>query len=441
MKPPKKANIFADDRITQTSRIVRNEKYVMLPIKILVLIGSGIYVYFEEKTFGANPTYRYLLGLYTLSNLLFFFLLLQLSHIKYNLLAVRISSYFLSVIDNLYLCYLINLTGGIESKLFWLYCGLMIRNCVNFPSVIEQTILNVVFVCFYIGIIYLHQDNFSFVQREFFWMRITVLLLVSFCSWGILNAMRKIRAEYLATQEMQVRQEKFSSQVKLASEVAHELKNPLGVINNAVYVTHAKLHKFIDDPFVFDQLKIIEQEVLRSDRIITDLLGYARMRDGTVIETNVHQIFDDTVGMFLTSDKNPGSGVEFEKRYDSQLPSLFIDPGQLQQVFINIISNSIEAMKGRAPRIKITTRFNASEKQILITIADNGRGIKSEDLDKVFNSFFSTSENGSGLGLSIVKNIIETYNGEISIESTDGVGTTTRICFPLVILATAAGDR
>ena len=156
----------------------------MLPVKVIVCLIAGIFLYFHEKGAGADIVYRYQLSLYGIGNLMFLYLLLQGGQIKLNYLAVKISAYFLSLIDNLFLCYLIYFSGGEESLLFWFYCALLVRNAANFPSFIEQSILNIMFLFFYVGVLFLAQDRWNFLVSELFITRIVLLIVVSFCGWN-----------------------------------------------------------------------------------------------------------------------------------------------------------------------------------------------------------------------------------------------------------------
>ena len=118
---------------------------------------------------------------------MFVYLLLQIGQVKLNMAIVRVSAYCLSLIDNLFLCYIVYLTGGIDSPMYWFYCAIMIRNAANFPAFWEQMVLNLTFVSFYIGVIFLSMGHFEFLNSELFLTRIIMLVLVSFCGWGVIN--------------------------------------------------------------------------------------------------------------------------------------------------------------------------------------------------------------------------------------------------------------
>ncbi len=445
----RKRSIYAQDELTQINWIIRNELWVMLPAKVAVCLAAFLYLQSAEIAFHAGDPwmeFRSALGIYAATS--FLVLMMRVELVRRNLAAVRFSAYGLAFIDGLFLCWMIKMTGGINSALYWFYCPLIVRNSANFPSLSRQTVLNVSFVALYVGIVYMDVNwekdlwttefkaSFAFLSANQFYFRPVLLLLLSFCGWGVFNQLYLKQEERLASQELLLRREKFSSQVKLASEVAHELKNPLAIITNALYLARSNIRKS-DVEKVNQHLDIIDDAVQRSDRIITDLLGYARMREGSIEESDVHENIDSALAMVLYSDTGHGNKVLVKKQYDLKLPPLLIDAGQLRQVFINLIRNALEAMAGeRGKRLTIETGLDEVNRVITITIKDSGKGITPRNLERVFESFYTTKSTGSGLGLTIVRNIIENYNGRVDLASAVGDGTLVEIRFPLVISAT-----
>ena len=445
----RKRSIYAEDELTQINRIIRNELWVMLPAKVVVCLAAFLYLQSAEIADHAGEPwleFRSALGIYVASS--FLVLMLRVELVRRNLAAVRFSAYGLAFIDGLFLCWMIKMTGGINSALYWFYCPLIVRNSANFPSLTRQTVLNVSFVALYLGVVYMgvnwekdlwttdFKTSLAFLSTNQFYFRLILLLLLSFCGWGVFNQLYLKQEEQLASQELLLRREKFSSQVKLASEVAHELKNPLAIITNALYLARSNVQKS-DNEKINQHLDIIDDAVQRSDRIITDLLGYARMREGRIEESDVHENIDSALSMVLYGGTGYGNKVIVKKQYDLKLPPLLIDAGQLRQVFINLIRNALEAMGGESSkRLTIETGLDEINRIIIITIKDSGKGITPKNLERVFESFYTTKSTGSGLGLTIVRNIIENYNGRIDLASAVGDGTLVEIRFPLVISVT-----
>ncbi|MCH7591114.1 GHKL domain-containing protein, partial [PVC group bacterium] len=187
------------------------------------------------------------------------------------------------------------------------------------------------------------------------------------------------------------------------------------------------------EPLILRQLEIVKKEIGRSDKIITDLLGYARMRDGKIDEVDVGEILDNALVMVLELQPDHGSDIDIKKIYAKNMPGLWIDPGQLQQVFVNLLTNAVESLEDICRVIQLETQYDRDRKEIVIVIGDRGKGIEKDCQLKMFDSFFTTKKNGTGLGLSIAKSIVETYNGFISIDSERGMGTTLHIRFPVMI--------
>ena len=444
----RKRSIYAQDELAQINRIIRNEVWVMLPAKVVVCLAAFLYLQSAEVSDHAGEPwmeFRTALSIYAASS--FLVLMLRVELVRRNLAAVRFSAYGLAFIDGLFLCWMIKMTGGIDSALYWFYCPLIARNSANFPSLNRQTILNISFVALYVGVVYMgvnwekdlwttdFKASFAFLSANQFYFRLILLLLLSFCGWGVFNQLYLKQEERLANQELLLRREKFSSQVKLASEVAHELKNPLAIITNALYLARSNVRNSEVEK-ISQHLDIIAEAVQRSDRIITDLLGYARLREGSIEESDVHENIDSALAMVLYSDTGYGSKVDVKKQYDLQLPPLLIDAGQLRQIFINLIHNALEAMEGESSKcLTIETGLDEINRVIIIIIKDSGKGITPKNLEQVFEAFYTTKSTGSGLGLTIVRNIIENYNGQINLASAVGDGTLVEIRFPLVISA------
>jgi signal transduction histidine kinase len=123
-------------------------------------------------------------------------------------------------------------------------------------------------------------------------------------------------------------------------------------------------------------------------------------------------------------------GVKVEEDYERNLPPALVDRDQLSQAFLNLLLNSLESIDGDG-KIHISLRKGYDQPSVEVVIADTGRGIPQEDLEKVFEPFFSTKRKGTGLGLAIVHQIVDSHGGDIAVESREGVGTTFRITLPL----------
>jgi len=217
--------------------------------------------------------------------------------------------------------------------------------------------------------------------------------------------------------------EKLSIIGELVTSVAHEVKNPLATIS--LIVQH--LENKSADNYQIEKLKAIQRNINRIDKIIFGLLNFSHPSRFNFDYCNVNEILErlePILNHFLPEN------IKIIKRYDSKLPQGWFDSACLEQVFLNLISNAIQAMK-KGGELYITTSFDPVQKGIIIKFKDTGVGIPEGNIKKIFTPFFTTFKEGTGLGLSICRNIIKDHKGTISVESKSGKGTIFNIYFPL----------
>ena len=232
---------------------------------------------------------------------------------------------------------------------------------------------------------------------------------------------REAEQELKDTQAELVKKERLAVLGKLAGGVGHELRNPLGSIKNAAYFLNMVLEDL--DPQVKESLQIIEEEVNSSEKIINDLLGYARPKPPNIRKVKINSIIQEVLS-YTTIPEN----VEVINRLDATLPSILADPDQLKQVFGNIILNAIQAMP-EGGQLFVKTEVQSQE-EITISFTDTGVGISEEDLSKPFEPLYTTKAKGIGLGLAICKTIIEKHKGIIEVKSEIKKGSTFSIKLP-----------
>ncbi|MCK4508991.1 MAG: cache domain-containing protein, partial [Desulfuromonadales bacterium] len=219
-------------------------------------------------------------------------------------------------------------------------------------------------------------------------------------------------------------QGKMASLGVLSSGVAHEINNPLGVILGYAGYLENKIgpedpnHHFIHE---------IKRESKRCKKIVQDLLNYARTPRPEFAETDLNQLLDQIVS-FATNHTDM-HGVKIVKQFDAELPSLAIDGDQIRQVAINLILNAGAAMADGGQLNVSTVR---EEDHVVITFVDTGSGIDEDDLERIFEPFYTTKDRGTGLGLAITRQIIEQHHGSIQMTSRLNQGTTVTIRLPLV---------
>jgi PAS domain S-box-containing protein len=244
-------------------------------------------------------------------------------------------------------------------------------------------------------------------------------------------ALEQKMAELVEAQEELVRKEKLAILGQLSGSVGHELRNPLGVMSNAVYFLKTVLAE--GDETTKEYLGIIEQEIVNSERIITDLLDFARTRPPRKAPVAV----GDLVSQCLGKCEAPGN-VTVAVELSESLPKVVADPLQTGQVLQNLITNAIQAMpEGGALRVaarrtssRLTPHASLDAVSVEISVADTGEGISPENLKKLFQPLFTTKPTGIGLGLVVCRNLVEANGGRIGVESTPGAGTTFTVALP-----------
>ena len=217
-----------------------------------------------------------------------------------------------------------------------------------------------------------------------------------------------------------MRKERLSALGQLTATMAHELRNPLSAIRNTLFaVKETAASKGVD---LERPITRVERSVARCDRIINDLLDYTRVKELHLTEVAC----DPWIEEVLAEQRLP-AGIELERRLAAH-SMIAIDPERMRRVLINLIDNAAQAMPENAPGRKITiSSVLVDEDHFEFAVADTGAGIAPETLPKVFEPLFSTKSFGTGLGLPMVKQIVEQHGGTISITSALGEGTTVTV--------------
>jgi signal transduction histidine kinase len=323
------------------------------------------------------------------------------------------------------------MTTGFDSKLYLLFPVLILHNALSIPVAFPQLLLNfLVSVAFMVG---------GIEDRRFFMTpddprdenpieRMIVLAAWALCCYGIQMLFEKQkRAEAEAT-EFAVRQERLRTAGRLAAEIAHQIKNPLGIIINSAFSLQRAAHEGVTA--VDEQIQIIREEVERADQIITELMGYAQLAEGKVERLEVTEELDNALNeVFPPAAKYE---VKIYRDYAPSLPALLMQKRHLSSVLVNLMQNAREAMHGRG-KIRIAAEYGNHD-SIRILIEDDGPGIPPDKIDKIFEAYFTTRAKGTGLGLAIVKHNTEMYGGAVTVHSELGKGTGFAVEFPARIL-------
>jgi signal transduction histidine kinase len=303
--------------------------------------------------------------------------------------------------------------------------------------------------CLYIDKMQKDKNEFGDIARliyKFFRQKATLLKEIAERK----KAEAELRVAYTdlkETKQQLIQAEKMQAVGMLASGVAHEVKNPLGIIIQGVNYLEKILPVGQED--IFKALTMIKQSITRADNIVESLLDFSRLTNLNLQPLDINSILEDS--LVLVKQNLQSKQIEVVKELKQEIPKVLIDKNRMEQVFINILLNAIQAIpasgtifirsydmvleevKNGAHGIG-ENRFKAKEKVVIVEIEDTGVGISEENIKKIFDPFFTTKKigEGLGLGLSICRNIIDIHGGVIEIKSQVGKGTTVIVTLGIV---------
>jgi PAS domain S-box-containing protein len=243
------------------------------------------------------------------------------------------------------------------------------------------------------------------------------------------------------------RAERVRTVGEFAAGMAHEINNPIGIISACAEYLAVKIEAEVADPDRYvRRLRIIEEEASRCSAIVRNLLVFARQSEFKQTRVDLTTLISDA--MLLVSPRAHKEQIEVSLSL-SDTPSITGDEQQLKQVFLNLVLNALEA-SSPGSSIYVSTRFVGREEAdpavlrqfassgstdaegyVEVCVADEGQGIREEDMDRIFNPFFTTKPDGTGLGLAISHSIVEGHGGQISVDNRPGKGCAFRVRFPV----------
>jgi signal transduction histidine kinase len=477
---------FRPEPEQQARRIVRMQLHIVLPAKVGIILVVLLYVFTSAWTQEAPNTHDLALNFFRVYFLVYSAcnLVVGAIFVNWRRFPPGLFQWFvftLGLLDGLFVSGLVVITDGFSSLAYWLFPVLIVLNAISIPLAAPQIVLNLLLGVFYLsaGLLYpevqlavsqtpilhrtttntmmaatndLERTNLSLVptnalvatlntnrvkQTSYAWIhglpskpeetpsdpdfpRVIVLWLLTACCYGVQILRRAIEE----AREFAVREGQLLYAGRLSAEFAHQIKNPLAIINNAVFSLQRAVKEGRTN--ISPQLEIIREEVERSDRIITQIMGYAQLSEGHVekldLVDEVNRAVEETFPAAVDT------GVRIERRYAPHLPPLLMQQKHLSQILINILQNAREALNGKG---KVTVAVSVRrDESVEIAITDNGPGIAPEKIERVFEQYYSTKEKGTGLGLAIVKHNVELYAGRVRAESELGKGARFILTFP-----------
>jgi len=250
---------------------------------------------------------------------------------------------------------------------------------------------------------------------------------------GMCEIFRDI-SELSALKNQLMESDRFAVLGQLAAGVAHEVNNPLNGILTYIKLISKKMKQDSSQHEEFlKYLSIMERETINIGRIVKNLLDFSRRKEPEIIPIDINEVIDQS--LLLLTDQLKTGNIEVERTGKSDLPEIRGDFGQLQQVFLNLMLNSIQAMSDGGKLIISTTAEGTPGKEcfVIVSVSDTGCGIPQQNIHKIFNPLFTTKGGkesiGLGLGLSIVERILKSHHARITVKSATGKGTTFNIRF------------
>jgi two-component sensor histidine kinase len=474
---------FRPEPEQQARRIVRMQLHVVLPAKVGIIVVILWYVFTSAWTQEAPNTHDLALNffrtyflVYSACNLCVGAIFVNWKRFPFGLFQWLVFT--LGLLDGLFISGLVVITDGFASIAYWLFPTLIVLNAMSIPLAAPQIVLNLLLGFFYLGagLLYpqvqlaesqapsLHRPTTNTTAtvtnvfeptnlpssptnalanastnrpKSYAWItdlppkpdenpsnpdfpRVIMLWLLTACCYGAQILRRTIEE----SREFAVREGQLLYAGRLSAEFAHQIKNPLAIINNAVFSAQRAVQDGRRD--ISPQLEIIREEVERSDRIITQIMGYAQLSEGHVEKLDLVDEVNRAVEETFPAAAE--TGVVVERRYAPHLRPILMQQKHLSQILVNILQNAREALNGKG-KVTVAVAVNRDE-SVAITISDNGPGIAPEKIERIFEQYYSTKEKGTGLGLAIVKHNVELYAGKVRAESELGKGARFILTFP-----------
>ncbi len=244
------------------------------------------------------------------------------------------------------------------------------------------------------------------------------------CACAIDKA-RMIEEQKSQYDQLALHTEKLSALGRMAAGIAHEINNPLAGI--LLYSSRMR-KKVTEEGPIKEGLDVIVQETQRCKGIIQDLLEFSRDKEPEKAEASINDIIEKALGILENEFRL--HHITVEKNLSGEMPAILLDVNLMQQVFVNLLINAVEAIQENGV-IKIQSYVNQNRKTVGVGVADTGGGIPPDDMAKIFEPFFSTKNNGTGLGLAVSYGIVQKHGGNIQVSSRLGEGTQFTVEIPV----------
>jgi signal transduction histidine kinase len=456
----------------QARRIVAMQRQIVLPAKAGIIAVVLTYIFSSDWLYESPSTYDVALDF------------LRRGFLTYSVCNLVLGSFFvfwrrvppelfqwlvfvLGLLDGLFVGGLVFITDGFDSIAYWIFPALIVLNAISIPLATPQIVLNLLLGIFYLSAGVLNEkvplkplptgafhvefrrstnsvmnrmspetnrparSRFTLTPEEEPLPtpepdipKLILLWLLTACCYGAQLLAEKQRRALEEAHESAVRQGQLRSAGRVAAEFAHQIKNPLAINNNTVFSLERALKDGRNN--IAEQLAVIREEVERSDKIITQIMGYAQLVEGHVEKLDLIEELNRAIEQ--TFPVAVETGVQIERQFEPHCPPLLMQRQHLSQILVNVLQNAREALNGKGKvTVAVMRRRDAS---VQVSIADTGPGIPADKRERIFEQYYSTKKKGTGLGLAIVKHNVELYTGTIRVESELGKGARFILTFP-----------
>ena len=241
----------------------------------------------------------------------------------------------------------------------------------------------------------------------------------------LVDSFNSMISEIAESREKLKRTERIAAWRDVARKLAHEIKNPLTPIQLSMYRLKRNLNSPKYPEIFAECYNMITQEVENLRNMVEEFSQFARMPKPELEPCALNALIDEVLNAYQETPEK----ITIQREFSIDIPRISIDPNQFRQVLHNLIQNAVDAMQEEGGTLNLKTQLK--DYRVEITIRDTGCGMSEEVQQNMFNPYFTTKENGTGLGMSIVQKIIEEHGGEISIESREGIGTSIYLSLPV----------
>ncbi|MFH1153917.1 MAG: ATP-binding protein [Pseudomonadota bacterium] len=262
-------------------------------------------------------------------------------------------------------------------------------------------------------------------EREFSEDEIDFIWAVAEQSSCAINHDEEIQSHISQYQELATKVDRMSSLGRMAAGIAHEINNPL----TGILLYSSNLFKKAEKGACRDGLEIIMQETQRCKKIIQGLLDFSREQKPQKVFANINKVIE--VSLALMENELFIRRIKVIRDLDYDIDSFYLDDNQMEQVFINLFFNAAHAI-GEKGKIIIRSRMDTAKNQVIVEVEDTGCGIPKDNLKKIFEPFYTTKSNGTGLGLAVSYGIVRNHQGTVKIFSEPDVGTVITLALPVL---------